>query len=106
MTQCQKSHAQIGLRSNIAIARRAVNLYNHNAREVAGKELQGFSHKLTKYYDLKSNILIACLCICVANSEAETYGSYLFVLTISIKNLSSRNTTEVIVWFPRVEFSM
>jgi hypothetical protein len=46
MTQCQKSHAQIGLRSNIAIARWGVNLQNHSPGEVGGKELQGFSDKL------------------------------------------------------------
>jgi len=55
---------------------------------------------------LKSNILIACLCICVANGDAETSGSSSFEPTIPNKNSPPDKAPEGMVWIPGGEFSM
>jgi sulfatase modifying factor 1 len=55
---------------------------------------------------LKRNILIACLCICVAIGDAETSGSSSFAPTIPNKNSPPGKAPEGMVWIPGGEFSM
>jgi formylglycine-generating enzyme len=55
---------------------------------------------------LKSNILIACLCICAAVVHAETSESSAFAPTIPNKNSPPGKAPEGMVWIPGGEFSM
>jgi formylglycine-generating enzyme required for sulfatase activity len=55
---------------------------------------------------LKSNILIAGLCICAAVVHAETSESPTFAPTIPNKNSPPGKTPEGMVWIPGGEFSM
>jgi sulfatase modifying factor 1 len=82
-------------------------LYDHNASETNRKRIGvSFADKLTKYYDLKSNILIACLSICVAVVHAETSESSAFAPTIPNKNSPPGKAPEGMLWIPGGEFSM
>jgi sulfatase modifying factor 1 len=83
------------------------NLYDHNSSEANRKRIGvSFADKLTKYYDLKSNILIACLCICAAVVHAETSESSAFAPTIPNRNSPPGKAPEGMVWIPGGEFSM
>jgi sulfatase modifying factor 1 len=82
-------------------------LYDHNASEANRKRtVVSFADKLTKYYDLKSNILIACLCICAAVAHAEPPESSTFAPTIPNKAPAPGRPPEGMVWIPGGEFSM
>src|SRR4029077_2069386 len=88
-------------------AQRRVNFWDRNASEANRKGIVvSFAVKLTKYYDLKSNILIACLCICAAIARAETSGSSAFAPTIPNRNSPPGKAPEGMVWIPGGEFSM
>ena len=97
---------ELGLKSNIAIALRGVNFWDHNASTKRKRIVVSFTDRLTKYNDLKSNILIACFCICVAVVHAETSESSAFEPTIPNKNSPPGKAPEGMVWIPGGEFSM